>query len=45
MVKGLRAAGVEKFRLEVDPGGKTRIIVGEVEGLEDINPCDRLLTR
>lgn len=41
--KALRAAGIEQFRVVVDPvTGKHEIIAGaSVEGTD--NPCDRLL--
>ena len=42
--KGLRAAGIEDFRIVVDPAtGKYELIAGPAAKAPDANPCDRLL--
>jgi hypothetical protein len=41
--KALRSAGVENWRMEIEPSGKVVIIAGAATVDAQANPCDRLL--
>lgn len=41
--KAMQKAGVESWRVEIEPSGKISIIAGSLAPDAEPNPCDRLL--